>query len=174
MLCQRCANLLRASRTAAPATAPSRKPFSSYSSLFRQRPAISSPTVRAMFSVARRVPSLPNPSLSKSSAFHTTASFASPAGSAETEASTSTKNLEKPDFLDEAESTIWDRLVREFDPVELVVQDISGGCGSMYGIEISSERFRGATMLKQQRMVNAVLGDLMKGWHGCQLKTRVP
>lgn len=82
--------------------------------------------------------------------------------------------LEKPDFLNDAESTIWDRLVKEFDPVELVVQDISGGCGSMYGIEISSEKFRGANMLKQQRMVNAILGDLMKGWHGVQLKTRVP
>lgn len=83
-------------------------------------------------------------------------------------------SLEKPDFLDEAEALIWDRLSTEFAPVELVVQDISGGCGSMYGIEISSERFRGATMLKQQRMVNSVLGDLMKNWHGVQLKTRVP
>jgi BolA-like protein 3 len=82
--------------------------------------------------------------------------------------------LEKPDFLNEAESEVWDRLAKEFSPVELVVQDISGGCGSMYGIEISSDKFRGANMLKQQRMVNAVLGDLMKTWHGVQLKTRVP
>lgn len=91
-----------------------------------------------------------------------------------TESSTGITSLEKPDFLDEAESTIWDMLVAEFDPKELVVQDISGGCGSMYGIEISSEKFRGANMLKQQRMVNAVLGDLMKNWHGVQLKTSVP
>jgi stress-induced morphogen len=55
-----------------------------------------------------------------------------------------------------------------------MVQDISGGCGSMYGIEISSEKFRGANMLKQQRMVNSVLGDEMKAWHGVQLRTRVP
>ncbi|KAJ9137066.1 hypothetical protein NKR23_g9330 [Pleurostoma richardsiae] len=81
---------------------------------------------------------------------------------------------EKPDYLDDAESEIWDRLTREFSPAHLLVQDISGGCGSMYGIEISSDRFRGVNMLKQQRMVNAVLGDLMKGWHGVQLKTRVP
>ncbi|KUI64666.1 Altered inheritance of mitochondria protein 1 [Cytospora mali] len=91
-----------------------------------------------------------------------------------TESEPTSSALEKPDFLNEAESTIWDRLVTEFNPVELVVQDISGGCGSMYGIEVSSEKFRGANMLKQQRMVNAVLGDLMKGWHGVQLKTRVP
>lgn len=82
--------------------------------------------------------------------------------------------LEKPDYLNDAESAVWDMLVAEFAPTELVVQDISGGCGSMYGIEICSEKFRGANMLKQQRMVNAVLGDLMKTWHGVQLKTRVP
>ncbi|CAK7215365.1 hypothetical protein SCUCBS95973_002458 [Sporothrix curviconia] len=82
--------------------------------------------------------------------------------------------IPKPDFLDEAESHIWDLLVEAFAPHELSVRDISGGCGSMYGIEISSERFRGANMLKQQRMVNAALGDLIKGWHGVQLKTRVP
>ena len=81
---------------------------------------------------------------------------------------------EKPDYLDPAETEIWDKLVAEFSPTELMVQDISGGCGSMYGIEIASEKFRGVNMLKQQRMVNAVLGDQMKGWHGVQLRTKVP
>lgn len=81
---------------------------------------------------------------------------------------------EKPDYLNDAEGVIWDRLVAEFAPAELLVQDISGGCGSMYGIEISSEKFRGLGMLKQQRMVNHVLADLMKDWHGVQLRTRVP
>lgn len=105
-------------------------------------------------------------------AFHTSSFRARP--DAPAEAAPAAGALEKPDFLNDAESEIWERLVKEFGPVELVVQDISGGCGSMYGIEISSEKFRGANMLKQQRMVNAVLGDLMKEWHGCQLKTRVP
>ncbi|XXG96780.1 hypothetical protein Hte_003071 [Hypoxylon texense] len=81
---------------------------------------------------------------------------------------------EKPDYLDDAESAIWDKLTAEFSPTELMVQDISGGCGSMYGIEIASEKFRGVNMLKQQRMVNAALGDQMKGWHGVQLRTKVP
>jgi stress-induced morphogen len=62
----------------------------------------------------------------------------------------------------------------ELAPTQLVVQDISGGCGSMYGIEVTSEKFRGLNMLKQQRLVNATLGDLVKQWHGVQLKTRVP
>ncbi|KAI0428053.1 bola protein [Xylaria sp. FL1042] len=81
---------------------------------------------------------------------------------------------EKPDYLNDAESAIWDRLAAEFSPTELMVQDISGGCGSMYGIEITSEKFRDVTMLKQQRMVIAVLGDDMKSWHGVQIRTRTP
>ncbi|KAF6827775.1 BolA-like protein [Colletotrichum plurivorum] len=82
--------------------------------------------------------------------------------------------LEKPDHLDAAESTIWDLLVAEFAPSELVVQDVSGGCGSMYAIDITSAKFKGANMLKQQRMVNAVLGDMLKQWHGVQLRTKAP
>ncbi|KAI2642934.1 bola-like protein [Xylaria nigripes] len=81
---------------------------------------------------------------------------------------------EKPDYLNDAESAIWDRLVAEFSPTNLIVRDISGGCGTMYGIEIESEKFRGIGMLKQQRMVNAVLGDDVKKWHGIQLRTKTP
>ncbi|KAI1430542.1 bola-like protein [Xylaria sp. CBS 124048] len=81
---------------------------------------------------------------------------------------------EKPRYLSEAESAIWDKLKAAFNPTYLVVQDISGGCGSMYGIEIESEAFRNHNMLKQQRMVNAILADEMKTWHGIQLRTKVP
>ncbi|KAI2612269.1 bola-like protein [Hypoxylon fragiforme] len=88
--------------------------------------------------------------------------------------STKSPRPEKPDYLNDAETAIWEKLMAEFSPTELVVQDISGGCGSMYGIEISSEKFRGVNMLKQQRMVNAVLGDQMKTWHGVQLRTKIP
>ncbi|KAI0841492.1 bola-like protein [Hypoxylon sp. FL0890] len=108
----------------------------------------------------------------------TTRSYSTSSSTTNTENASSTANPtptpEKPDYLDASESAIWDKLVAEFAPTELSVQDISGGCGSMYGIEITSEKFRGANMLKQQRMVNAVLGDQMKGWHGVQLRTKVP
>ncbi|KAJ8060848.1 hypothetical protein OCU04_009931 [Sclerotinia nivalis] len=82
--------------------------------------------------------------------------------------------LQAPDHLDEAEKNIWDKLSRELQPTKLQVQDISGGCGSMYGIEVVSEKFRGLNMLKQQRLVNKVLGEEIKGWHGVQLRTSVP
>lgn len=82
--------------------------------------------------------------------------------------------LEKPADLTEGESQVWDRVVTELAPVELQVQDVSGGCGSMYAIDVSSEQFRGLNMLKQQRLVNSVLADMVKQWHGVQLRTRVP
>ncbi|KAK1833665.1 bola protein [Podospora conica] len=82
--------------------------------------------------------------------------------------------LVKPADLTEGESQVWDKVVAELAPVELQVQDVSGGCGSMYAIDVSSEQFRGLNMLKQQRLVNTVLADMVKQWHGVQLRTRVP
>ncbi|CAK7268931.1 hypothetical protein SEPCBS57363_003344 [Sporothrix epigloea] len=117
------------------------------------------------------------PALSRLTAPLSHRSYSVTAAASSSTASTSSSTpppIPKPDFLDDAESHIWDLLVEAFAPHELSVRDVSGGCGSMYGIEISSECFRGANTLKQQRMVNAALGDLIKGWHGVQLKTRVP
>jgi stress-induced morphogen len=82
--------------------------------------------------------------------------------------------LTAPEHLNEKEKMIWELLMKELQCTSLEVQDISGGCGSMYGIDVVSERFRGLNMLKQQRLVNQVLGEEIKGWHGVQLKTRAP
>lgn len=106
--------------------------------------------------------------------FSTSNPVASAAAQPQEPAAASASTPEKPTYLSEGESQIWDILLAEFAPTQLVVQDISGGCGSMYGIEVCSEKFRGLNMLKQQRLVNAALGDLLKEWHGVQLKTRVP
>ncbi|KAH7162207.1 bola protein [Dactylonectria estremocensis] len=73
-----------------------------------------------------------------------------------------------------AEAAIADLLSEKLSPSQLLVQDVSGGCGSMYAIDITSAAFRGQTILKQQRMVNAALGDLVKSWHGVQIRTKVP
>lgn len=56
----------------------------------------------------------------------------------------------------------------------LQVQDISGGCGSTYALDIVSEQFAGLTLLKQHRLVKKVLEEEMKSWHGLQLKTKAP
>lgn len=76
--------------------------------------------------------------------------------------------------MTEAEQSIATILTEKLQPTEVLVQDVSGGCGSMYAIEIASHQFKGQTMLKQQRMVNAALGDLVKAWHGVQIRTKVP
>jgi stress-induced morphogen len=73
-----------------------------------------------------------------------------------------------------AESAIAAILSEKLSPTQLLVQDVSGGCGSMYAIDITSAAFQGQTILKQQRMVNAALGDLVKAWHGVQIRTKVP
>ncbi|RDA85552.1 hypothetical protein CP532_3315 [Ophiocordyceps camponoti-leonardi (nom. inval.)] len=73
-----------------------------------------------------------------------------------------------------AERSVASLLTSKLSPTKLLVQDISGGCGTMYAIHVTSPIFRGHPLLKQQRMVNLALGDLVKSWHGLQLRTSVP
>lgn len=44
----------------------------------------------------------------------------------------------------------------------------------MYAVAVTSERFRGLSMIKQHRLVNEILKERIKGWHGLQLKTKAP
>jgi stress-induced morphogen len=54
----------------------------------------------------------------------------------------------------------------------LQVQDISGGCGSMYAIQIESPKFKDLTVIKQHKLVNQVLKEEIAKWHGVQLRTK--
>lgn len=172
MLCQRGASFLKAT---GPTLAPSQATRRALSTLQNPQALLLSHTTSQ---TRRWLPSsqstFKHASISSSLHFSTSCYRLAASSTDSNPPSPTTTTPEKPEYLSEAETVIWDLLVREFNPTELVVQDISGGCGSMYGIEISSEKFRGVNMLKQQRMVNTALGDLLKGWHGCQLKTRVP
>ena len=109
------------------------------------------------------------------------------------------RNTDPPDYLSEAEKKIFEKLKAELNPVTLdvrsltialkniitnhhvdiylfllQVQDISGGCGSMYGLDIVSPRFQGLSTIMQHKLVNQVLAQEIKEWHGMQLKTKVP
>lgn len=42
----------------------------------------------------------------------------------------------------------------------------------MYAIEIESPKFKGLTVIKQHKMVNEVLKEEIKSWHGVQLRTK--
>ncbi|KAH7076171.1 bola protein [Paraphoma chrysanthemicola] len=81
---------------------------------------------------------------------------------------------EPPEYLNEAELHIFNKIKTELEPVKLEVQDVSGGCGSMYAIEIVSPKFAGLSPLKQTRLVNAVLKEELAVWHGIQLRTKAP
>ncbi|KAJ0158910.1 Altered inheritance of mitochondria protein 1 [Colletotrichum tanaceti] len=181
MLCRSCRRAIAvvakpAPNTIARASAASRLPIiatRNYSPQQRAAAQRSSPSSvfahpASSLRIITRHPAAPNPNPKRSYSAETSRSSPPPPPPPPT------PSIEKPDHLDAAESTIWDKLVAEFAPSELVVQDVSGGCGSMYAIDITSTKFKGANMLKQQRMVNAVLGDMLKQWHGVQLRTKAP
>ncbi|KAH9868009.1 hypothetical protein IAQ61_007316 [Plenodomus lingam] len=91
-----------------------------------------------------------------------TRAYSQPAGAA----------LEPPDYLNEAELQVFNKIKAKLEPVRLEVQDISGGCGSMYALDIESPKFKGLSVIKQHKMVNEVLKDEISGWHGVQLRTK--
>ncbi|ANB11501.1 Aim1p [Sugiyamaella lignohabitans] len=81
-------------------------------------------------------------------------------------------SLAPPSDLGDYEKDIYKKLVESLDPEELMVKDVSGGCGSMFAISIVSKKFDGMNMVKQHRLVNEVLADDIKQWHGLQLRTK--
>jgi stress-induced morphogen len=88
--------------------------------------------------------------------------------------SSPSNEVQAPNYLNESERHIFEKLKSSLQPSKLEVQDISGGCGSMYGLDIVSEQFKGLSVIKQHRMVNQILGEEIKKWHGVQLKTKAP
>ncbi|KRZ99511.1 uncharacterized protein AC631_04730 [Debaryomyces fabryi] len=75
-------------------------------------------------------------------------------------------------LMDDYEKKIFGILKESFQPKNLQVKDVSGGCGSMFAILVESEKFKGIPMIKQHRLVNEVLKDEISKWHGIQLKTK--
>ena len=67
---------------------------------------------------------------------------------------------------------ITDKLQQELEPEVCKVQDVSGGCGSMFAINITSKKFNGLSLIKQHQLVNRILRDDISRWHGLQLTLR--
>ncbi|GAA6014646.1 hypothetical protein JCM11491_000180 [Sporobolomyces phaffii] len=82
--------------------------------------------------------------------------------------------LRSSDKLSEGEQLLKSKLEATLSGASVKVQDVSGGCGSFYAIQIEHESFRGLNTIKQHRLVNDVLKDEIKGMHGLQLKTSAP
>ncbi|CDO94442.1 unnamed protein product [Kluyveromyces dobzhanskii CBS 2104] len=70
------------------------------------------------------------------------------------------------------EKLITEKLSKELSPSAISVNDISGGCGSMFSINVTSEKFKGMSIVKQHKLVNEILKDDIKRWHGLQLRTK--
>lgn len=57
-------------------------------------------------------------------------------------------------------------------PSKCTVEDVSGGCGSMFKIDITSSVFNDMNKVKQHKYVNELLKDEIKKWHGMMLTTK--
>lgn len=51
------------------------------------------------------------------------------------------------------------------------VEDISGGCGSMYRVMVVSPEFEGLALVKQHRLVQKAIASEIADMHGLTLKT---
>ncbi|KAG5644572.1 hypothetical protein DXG03_008146 [Asterophora parasitica] len=71
----------------------------------------------------------------------------------------------------QGEELIVAKLTDKFQPSQLKVQDVSGGCGSFYAITIASEAFKGLSIVKQHKLVTETLKKEIEGIHGLQIKT---
>lgn len=74
------------------------------------------------------------------------------------------------------EQRIHARLEAALKPVQaLRVEDLGGGCdGGTLRVTVVAECFAGKSVVAQHRMVNAALGDEMKGFHAAVLITSAP
>ncbi|XP_071812625.1 bolA-like protein 3 isoform X2 [Apostichopus japonicus] len=58
--------------------------------------------------------------------------------------------------------------------VTINVEDISGGCGAMFQVNIESSDFNGKRLVAQHRMVTEALAEEVKQMHGLRISTTVP
>ncbi|TDL29778.1 bola-like protein [Rickenella mellea] len=76
-----------------------------------------------------------------------------------------------PPQMDDGERAIHAKLAERFKPSQLQVQDVSGGCGTFYAIMITSQAFKGLSVVKQHRLVTQELKAEIEGIHGLQINT---
>ncbi|CEL57856.1 Altered inheritance of mitochondria protein 1 OS=Saccharomyces cerevisiae (strain ATCC 204508 / S288c) GN=AIM1 PE=1 SV=1 [Rhizoctonia solani AG-1 IB] len=74
--------------------------------------------------------------------------------------------------LTEGEQVVFEKLNARFEPSNLDVEDVSGGCGTFYAISITSTAFKGLPMVKQHKLVTEELKKEIAGFHGLQIKTK--
>ncbi|XP_055538058.1 bolA-like protein 3 [Wyeomyia smithii] len=74
-----------------------------------------------------------------------------------------------------SEQTLRKALQSKFPQAKnVVVSDISGGCGSMYEIYVETEEFKGLSTVKQHRLITETLKKEIKDMHGLRIHTSIP
>ncbi|CAH0492662.1 unnamed protein product [Peronospora farinosa] len=73
-----------------------------------------------------------------------------------------------------AEQAMHSMLQKHLEAIYVKVTDVSGGCGSMFDVEVASKQFAGQSRVKQHRMVNEILKEEIKNMHGLTIRTMTP
>ena len=73
------------------------------------------------------------------------------------------------------EKKLIDMLKQRFPKAKCIeVQDISGGCGSMYAIYVETIEFKNIKTVKQHQLINEVLkAEIKNNMHGLRIQTAV-
>ena len=67
--------------------------------------------------------------------------------------------------------TIRQKLEDGLDATDVVVEDISGGCGAMYRLRVVSPQFDGLRLVQQHRLVKKCISEEISDIHGLTLET---
>ncbi|XP_040160812.1 bolA-like protein 3 isoform X2 [Anopheles arabiensis] len=77
-------------------------------------------------------------------------------------------------LMKNSEATLRKTLEAKFPQAKnIVVSDISGGCGSMYEIYVESKEFKGLSTVKQHRLITETLKSEIKDMHGLRIHTSI-
>ncbi|XP_076645744.1 bolA-like protein 3 [Halictus rubicundus] len=75
----------------------------------------------------------------------------------------------------QAEQKMIEILRIKFPKAKLIeVNDVSGGCGAMFEINVIAPEFKGLNTIKQHRMINEALKQEIKDMHGIRIYTGIP
>ncbi|KAG7159250.1 bolA-like protein 3 [Homarus americanus] len=75
----------------------------------------------------------------------------------------------------DGEAKLTDLLRQRFPQASAVeVQDISGGCGSMYEVWVEASDFKGLSRVKQHKLITETLKAEIKDMHGLRITTSMP
>jgi len=77
-------------------------------------------------------------------------------------------------FATTTEEEMTKLLEKELDAAQVVVEDVSGGCGASFRVEVVSSAFEGKKKLDQNRMVHRVLKNEIPNIHALTVVTKVP